>query len=127
MPQKTQRKISTDANQNRIIGQMASFYDVNETDIATRCFMAGFPLVQRQYAEDLRLKRLEEKNDAPSLHDRAIAFEAVRSLLDRLAVGEMIGDAELLTLAHDADLNIETLKEIRDCLQRKNHHDSVIT
>lgn len=120
---KTQRKISTDENHNRIIKQMSDFYGVNETDIATRCFVAGFPTIQRQYAEDLRVKRLEEETTTPSLYDRAVAFDAVRSLLDRLAVGTLIGDAELLTLAHDADLNIETLKQLRDCLQKELRHD----
>lgn len=85
---------------------MANYYGLDEVAISTRAFERGYPIIYRDY--------IKHREQVGKVEEGTI----VRSFLLRLANGEAIEDYELGIIAHDAGLDIEVVKKVRDCLKK---------
>lgn len=100
--QSSQKKVSISRHFRDGIKEMADFFGVDEIDVITRSFERGYPILYKEYV-----------NHRKQVGKMSKGF-VLKDFLLKTSEGEDIEDIEVGTIARDAGIDVEIIKEIRD-------------
>jgi hypothetical protein len=112
-----QMRVSPSEGEQELITAIATAWKRSEGDVILDGFRRGLNLLLEDY-ERLIYHRSQASADNDS---------ALRQALVRMAAGESIDPIDLVTLAHDIDIDVETLERIRQCFNGERHDHTVHT